>query len=568
MAAESFPTRSAHAIPSSIGRYDILSLLGEGGMARVFLALRRDAFGSEKLVVIKQVRPQFAADTEFLTMFMDESRIALQLNHPNVVHTYEVVAEDPDYFLSMEFLEGRTLAQVLRKHGRRSFPVDSHIWILTQVLAGLQYAHELRDLDGTPLGIVHRDVNPSNVLITSTGEVKLLDFGIAKAAGAATFTQQGVVKGKLGYAAPEQCLGRASDARTDLFAVGMMLWEAIAGQRRSAAESNAALLQARVTNKEPPIDQVVPNVSPRLAEICQRALAYSLEERYSSAAEFKSDLDAYLEARRARVSAANLAEPMAMLFAEDFSKLRAQIEAYVQEGRRASASARHLLEPSASNSGPHVLSVQQAPASTPPVGNVRFKKLWIALAGSAIAGTLLASVLASKDKNPNPSELTSAATVRSVAGLTTTPSAGNPPSAAAPSVRLAIAATPKRAQIWLDGRRISNPFVGELPRDDRDHELEVKASGYQVEQRLVRLSEDVALTIELRSESARARPPISAARTGLGGGYAQQVPSSSLSSQDPQPGMRASANEPLSQPGQSLTRPPRVVRAIDEKDPY
>ena len=567
MAAESFPIRSTHAIPSSIGRYDISSLLGEGGMARVFLALRRDAFGSEKLVVIKQVRPQFAADTEFLTMFMDESRIALQLNHPNVVHTYEVGAEDPDYFLSMEFLEGRTLAQVLRKYGRRSFPVDLHIWILTQVLAGLQYAHELRDLDGTPLGIVHRDVNPSNVLITSTGEVKLLDFGIAKAAGAATFTQQGVVKGKLGYAAPEQCLGRASDARTDLFAVGMMLWEAIAGQRRSAAESNAALLQARVTNKEPPIDQVVPDVSPRLAEICQRALAYSLEERYSSAAEFKADLDAYLEARRARVNAANLAEPMAKLFAEDFSKLRAQIEAYVQEGRRASASARHLVEPSSSHSGQHVLSVQQTPASTPPVGNVRFKKLWIALAGSAIAGTLLASVFASKDKNPNPSELTSAATVRSVAGLNASPSAGNPPSVVAPAVRLALAATPKRAQIWLDGRRISNPFVGELPRDDRDHELEVRASGYQVEQRLVRLSEDVALTIELRSESARAKPPISAARPGLGGGSAQQVPSSSISPQA-QPGARASANEPLTQPGQSLTRPPRVVRAIDEKDPY
>jgi hypothetical protein len=257
---------------------------------------------------------------------------------------------------------------------------------------------------------------------------------------------------------------------------------------------------------------------------------------------------------------------MARLFAEDFSKLRGQIEAYVQEGRRASASARHLVEPNSSKSGPHVLSVQQAPASKPPLEKVRFKKLWIALAGSAIAGTLLASVLASKDKNPNPSEVTSATTVRSVGALTASPSAGNPPSAVAPSVRLAIAATPKRAQVWLDGRRISNPFVGELPRDDRDHELEVRASGYQVEQRLVRLSEDVALTIELRSEQSRGKPPILAARPGLGGSSAQQAPSSSLS--QTQPGVRASANEPLAQPGQSLTRPPRVVRAIDEKDPY
>jgi eukaryotic-like serine/threonine-protein kinase len=535
-------------------------------MARVFLALRRDAFGSEKLVVIKQVRPEFAADTEFLAMFMDESRIALQLNHPNVVHTYEVVGEDPDYFLSMEFLEGRTLAQVLRKYGRRSFPVDLHIWILTQVLAGLQYAHELRGLDGTPLGIVHRDVNPSNVLITSTGEVKLLDFGIAKAAGAMTFTQQGVVKGKLGYAAPEQCLGRASDARTDLFAVGMMLWEAIAGQRRSPAESNAAALQARVTNKEPAIDEVVPDVSPRLAEICQRALAYSAEDRYSSAADFKADLDAYLEDQNLRVSAANVAEPMRTLFADDFTKLRAQIEAYVQEGRRVSASARHVLEPGSLNPGSQVLSVRQPVAVKSPPGGTQRKRVLISLAGVALAATVLGSVIASKDSKPSSGEVASATTLRSVGALTPSASAAVP--ATAPSVRLAIAATPKRAQIWLDGRRMTNPFVGELPRDDLEHELEVRANGYQVEQRLVRLSEDVALTIELRLEHSRARPPISAARPGLGGSSAQQLPSLSLSSQDAQPSARASANEPPTQPGQSLTRSPRVARSIDEKDPY
>jgi serine/threonine-protein kinase len=534
-------------------------------MARVFLALRRDAFGSEKLVVIKQVRPEFAADTEFLAMFMDESRIALQLNHPNVIHTYEVVGEDPDYFLSMEFLEGRTLAQVLRKYGRRSFPVDLHIWILTQVLAGLQYAHELRGLDGTPLGIVHRDVNPSNVLITSTGEVKLLDFGIAKAAGAMTFTQQGVVKGKLGYAAPEQCLGRASDARTDLFAVGMMLWEAIAGQRRASAESNSAALQARVTNKEPAIDEVVPDVSPRLAEICQRALAYSANDRYSSAAEFKADLDAHLEAENLRVSAANLAEPMRM-FADDFTKLRAQIEAYVQEGRRTSASARHVLEPGSINPSSQVLSLRQPAAVQSLPGGVQRKRVLISLAGVAMVATVVASVIASKDGNPSSSEVTSAASLRSVATLTTSASAATASPATVPSVRLAIAATPKRAQIWLDGRRMTNPFVGELPRDELAHELEVRANGYQVEQRVVQLSEDVALTIELRPEHSRAKPPMSAARPGLGGN--SEMPSSSLSSQGAQPGARASANEPPSQPGQSLTRAPRITRAIDEKDPY
>ena len=536
-------------------------------MARVFLALRRDAFGSEKLVVIKQVRPEFAADSEFLAMFMDESRIALQLNHPNVVHTYEVVGDDPDYFLAMEFLEGRTLAQTLRKYGRRSFPVDLHLWILTQVLAGLQYAHELRDLDGTPLGIVHRDVNPSNVLVTSTGEVKLLDFGIAKAAGAVTFTQQGVVKGKLGYAAPEQCLGHTSDARTDLFAVGMMLWEAIAGQRRSPAESSAAALQARITNNERAIQQVVPDVSPRLAAICERALAYSPDGRYASAAEFKADLEGYLQEQKSRLSAASVAELMGTLFADDLNKLRGQIEAYVQEGRRASASSRNVLGTDSANPVPHVLSIVQ-PAGKSPLRAVQRKRALYALGGAALVSTaVLISIVGSKDKNPRSDNVAtaSAATGRTIAALSAPAPAATDPSS--PTVRIAIAATPKRAQIWLDGRRLSNPFVGVLPRDDRNHELQVKANGYRLEQQVVSLSRDVALTVELRAEPERARPAIPTARVLPGSTSTQQ---SSIYTPPPQggPAGRARSSDASIQPGQDLTRPLRVVRSIDEKDPY
>ena len=275
--AASAPAGSAQRLPSSIGRYEILSLLGQGGMAQVLLELQRGAFASEKLVVIKQLRPELVSDETFLTLFMDEARIALQLNHPNVVHTYEVGSEGGDYFLAMEFLEGLTLAQVIRKGGRAGLPLHLHIWILTQVLAGLGYAHELRALDGEPLGIVHRDVTPSNVMITHAGEVKLLDFGIAKAAGALSLTQHGMIKGKLGYVAPEQCMGQPTDARSDLFAVGVMLWEAIAGRRRVTAETSAAAFEARIRDKEPAIEDVVPEVPRRLAEICSRALAHNPE---------------------------------------------------------------------------------------------------------------------------------------------------------------------------------------------------------------------------------------------------------------------------------------------------
>jgi len=562
MAAELLPIPSARAIPSSIGRYDVVALLGEGGMARVFLALQRGAFAAEKLVVIKQVRPEFAADSDFLAMFVDEARIALQLNHPNVVHTYEVVGEYPDYFLTMEFLEGRTLAQTLRKHGRQSFPVDLHIWILVQVLSGLQYAHELKDLDGTPLGIVHRDVNPSNVLVTSSGEVRLLDFGIAKAAGAISFTQRGVVKGKLGYAAPEQCLARVSDARADIFAVGMMLWEAIAGQRRSPAESSAAALQARVTGKERDLEQVVADVPPRLAEACRRALAQKPEERYSSAAELKADLEEYLDEQKLRPNASHLAELMGSLFGKEFAELRGLIESRVQEGRRASQ--RYVHEPSSFSRASHLSSIPQLAVEPTSAPRARKRVLIGLAAGSALAAVALATVL-TPGKGPDRLEASSppAAAPPSPLPISAQPSASVAP---APSVRLAIAATPKRAQISLDGQLLPNPFVGMIPRDDRDHELEVMARGFDTQRHVLRFSQDLALTVELDPETARARPYVARVRPTPTTSPAQ-LPSGTAQG-NPTTARSATGQTPALHPGQDLTKAPRTLRSLDEKDPY
>src|SRR4051794_6498171 len=240
-------------IATRIGRYEFVTLLGEGGMARVYLAVSRGPVGFNKLVVVKQVRPELAWDRDFLNMFFDEARIAARLNHPNVISTHEVVEENGQYLLAMEYLEGHTLGEILQRLGLAQMPLEQHLWILTQVLAGLQYGHELRDYDGSPLGIVHRDVSPPNVFVTYNGEVKLLDFGIAKAAGAVTSTHKGTVKGKLGYGAPEQFLSKPVDARTDVYAVGVMLWEALAGKRRKNAETAATTWEARIAGLEPKI---------------------------------------------------------------------------------------------------------------------------------------------------------------------------------------------------------------------------------------------------------------------------------------------------------------------------
>ncbi|HEX3594308.1 MAG TPA: serine/threonine-protein kinase, partial [Polyangiaceae bacterium] len=291
-------------MPKRIGRYEAFLQIGAGGMARVYLAVQRAApgqTGQTQLVVVKILRPEAIEDEHVLALFMDEARIATRLQHPNVIRTREVIAEAPDYLLAMDFQNGQSLLHVLRRLGRQGVPRDEHVYILTKVLAGLSYAHELKDDDGQPFGIVHRDVSPANVLVSYTGEVKLLDFGIAKATGALAATQDGVVKGKMGYAAPEQCLGKPADPRSDIYAVGVMLWEAIAGRRRASGETWQSVLQARLDDSEPQLEEVCPDAPAMLATVARRALAREPEDRYTTAREFQRDLEKYLVAQGAKV---------------------------------------------------------------------------------------------------------------------------------------------------------------------------------------------------------------------------------------------------------------------------
>jgi serine/threonine protein kinase len=330
------------ALPRRIGRYDAFLQIGAGGMARVYLAVQQGQ--QAQLAVVKILRPEAVEDEHVLALFMDEARISMRLQHPNVIRTREVVAEPPNYVLAMDFVNGQSLLQVLRRIERQAVPLDEHVYILSKVLAGLSYAHELKDTDGQPFGIVHRDVSPANVLVSYTGEVKLLDFGIAKATGALAATQDGVVKGKLGYAAPEQCLGKPADPRSDIYAVGVMLWEAIAGRRRATGETWHSVLQARLEDAEPRLEEVCPDAPKALAAIARKALAREPEDRYSTARDFQRDLEQYLgEKQRTKVTPARVAAMLKPHFDQDQKDQQRAIETFLATLRSSGSVARRRL---------------------------------------------------------------------------------------------------------------------------------------------------------------------------------------------------------------------------------
>lgn len=551
--------------PTQIGRHEIVCPLGTGGMARVYLALQRGAFDATKLVVIKQLRPEFAADREFLSMFVDEARLSLRFNHANVVHMYEVLAEAPDYCLVMEYLDGQTLAQFVRRVGRERFPLDEQIWIMTQVLAGLSYAHTLQDFDGTPLGIVHRDVSPSNVFVTTQGDVKLLDFGIAKAAGAVSFTRQGIVKGKIGYAAPEQCLAQPSDARSDIYAVGVMLWEAIAMRRRTPADTQLAALRARVDDKEPPIESVVPDVHPQLAEACRRSLAFDPAQRYQTAGEFQRALETYLAGRAINEPSRTLGGLLQRHFTRELSLVRHEIESRVSaSGRIPTSVPTGMLTASGVPSAVSLASgVRAADQSVSNLALVKPKRtgVYVGLGVFAAAALVAFAISGSRD-----SETTNAA----AAGASAIAPARAPTPEAVPSVRIDVSVSPPEARLELDGQAVSNPLRVELRKEPIERELRVTAEGYETEVHRVRFDRDLVLQLAL-TRDGRSKKDRRFAGTVPGAKVVEPrgpaLPS--LSSASTKPPAAASAKEELS-PGADLKQGPsqRRSRTIDEQDPY
>jgi eukaryotic-like serine/threonine-protein kinase len=311
-----------------MGNYRVIAELGRGGMANVYLALSEGASGFRKLVVIKSLRDHLAASPEFCAMLLEEGRLAARLNHPNVVQTYEVGTYAGRPALVMEYLDGQPLSAVVSRsrHGER-VPLSMHLKIITEALVGLDYAHDLTNYDGTPMNLVHRDISPSNVFVTFDGNVKVLDFGIAKATTSSHDTNTGELKGKIAYMAPEQMLGeRFIDRRADLFAIGVMIWEAAAGQRMWEGCNEVTIMRRVLNDDIPKLRDVRRDAPDQVVRICERALAVDRSKRYESASEIERDLDAVIAELAETFKKRDVGRYVATLFADVRNKTRRVIE--------------------------------------------------------------------------------------------------------------------------------------------------------------------------------------------------------------------------------------------------
>lgn len=329
-------------LPAYFGKYLLVHQLGRGGMAELFLAKQSGLKGFEKVLAIKKILPHLTQDPEFVSMFVNEGKLAALLTHQHIVQIFDLGNVDGAYYMAMEYVMGkdlRTLAVKAREHGGR-LALDHALSIISQVASGLDYAHRKKDLNGHELNIVHRDVSPQNILVSYEGEVKLVDFGIAKAAGLGQETQTGILKGKLAYMSPEQACGKPIDRRSDVFSLGIVCYELLTGRRLFKGDSDLSTLeQVRTAVIEPPtrFDAEIP---PALETVVLKALAREPDQRYQTASEFQAALEQIMADRGQAFSSLQLSQWMASLFADDVRRDAERLQSTHQETVRLGAAPR------------------------------------------------------------------------------------------------------------------------------------------------------------------------------------------------------------------------------------
>jgi serine/threonine-protein kinase len=301
------PPEPTPGLPSRVGRYEVISHLATGGMAQIYLARQTGLGAFERHVVLKTILRERASDQRFVTMFLDEAKLAATLNHQNIAQVYEVDQADGAYFMAMEYVHGENARAILETTLRRGWtiPLELAVMIISGAAAGLHHAHERRGKNGQPLNIVHRDVSPANIMVGYDGSVKMLDFGIAKAEERATKTVGGTIKGKYGYMSPEQCKGKPIDRRSDIFALGICLYELTTLRRAFKGNDDFETMKRIVAGDVMLPSVAVPGYPRELEAIVLTAMANDANARFQTAQEMNEALDAF--GVRAKLTGSNTA---------------------------------------------------------------------------------------------------------------------------------------------------------------------------------------------------------------------------------------------------------------------
>jgi len=476
-------------LPRRFGKYTLLRKLATGGMAELFLAIQKSVAGFEKLVVIKRILPAMNHDKAFIEMLLHEARIAATLTHANIVQIFDVGQVDGTYYIAMEHVHGedlRGIVRQMRKKGVIEFPLEHAIEIMLGVTSGLAYAHERRDLDGSPLNIVHRDISPQNVVVTFSGDVKVVDFGIAKSdtkMAMAMETQSGKLKGKVPYMSPEQARGEVLDARSDVFAVGVMLFELTTGRRLFKGQSEFETLKLICEREYPRPSAVHPGYPPELEAIVMKALEKDRSQRYQSARDVQQALEDFVRRERIPVSNVALTQYMQSLFEE---KLQAQKEQLLQGKQLADII--DLQQPVEQANDGDVNSVRlsssvlSAPSAARTVTEIRAMKRTSPLAVTGIAALVTAALIATAyGWHVHQKTLLEAATVIPL------------PAPVVPVQRGSIALTtdPPGATIWIDGEMRPEVTPAEIHQLPTGRALDVKVTkeGFEAQKKTITLTD-------------------------------------------------------------------------------
>ncbi len=303
-----------------LGKYSLIDLVATGGMAELWLARQEGPAGFSRTVALKRVLPHLASDERFVQMFLDEARLAAQLTHPNIVQIHDFGEVQGSYFLTMEFIRGRSLDAIIDRQDELGgrMPLEIAAWILAQACVGLEYAHGFRHPEtGEALHLVHRDISPQNLMVSFDGLVKVMDFGIAKATTSTVKTETGTVKGKYAYMSPEQIAGEKLDGRSDVFSLGIVLYETVSGIRPFGIESDLVAITAILNEPPKPIRNLLPDFPPELEGILDRALHKDRNHRYSGAHALQGDLERFIQSRGLTLGAREVAAYLRGLFGDE-----------------------------------------------------------------------------------------------------------------------------------------------------------------------------------------------------------------------------------------------------------